>query len=254
MSRLISLYPAAWRARYEPELRAILEDRPPSFRDRVDLVRGALDARLHPQLMQPGTADLDMPPEGRAPGLAAVAGGLTWLGVSVLAGLAGSGRSDIDFGSLVWISLFLMTIGLIGPLPAVRARQVRRGLVAGGILFTLGVLVPVDLKAIPFTALAWLITAGILAVAAMRAGLSSGRRWLVVGLGWLIPILILMGLFSTPGTSAGPTGADPGGWIFGLVLAPYGVAWTALGALMVLRGRSTVAPSATPADSSDAAA
>ena len=47
MSRLLRLYPGEWRARYEPEMRELLAQAPPSLRDRLDLVRGALDARLH---------------------------------------------------------------------------------------------------------------------------------------------------------------------------------------------------------------
>lgn len=51
MSRLLRLYPARWRARYEAELQGILADRPLSLRDRADLVRGAIDAHLHPDLV-----------------------------------------------------------------------------------------------------------------------------------------------------------------------------------------------------------
>ena len=46
MSALIRLYPRSWRARYEPEFLALLEARPPTVHDRIDIVRGALDARL----------------------------------------------------------------------------------------------------------------------------------------------------------------------------------------------------------------
>jgi len=48
MSSLLKLYPGAWRSRYEDEMDALLDDRPPGVRERVDLVRGALDAWLHP--------------------------------------------------------------------------------------------------------------------------------------------------------------------------------------------------------------
>ena len=37
---LIRLYPHAWRVRYESELRALLQDQPPSFPQLVDLLRG----------------------------------------------------------------------------------------------------------------------------------------------------------------------------------------------------------------------
>ena len=42
MKRLVGLYPADWRARYGPEFDAVLEVRPPSARDRIDIVRGAI--------------------------------------------------------------------------------------------------------------------------------------------------------------------------------------------------------------------
>jgi hypothetical protein len=44
----IALYPTAWRRRYGDELAAMLEEVDITLRDRVDLVRGALDAYLHP--------------------------------------------------------------------------------------------------------------------------------------------------------------------------------------------------------------
>jgi hypothetical protein len=53
VSRLVRLYPAAWRARYEAELRDALALRPLTARDRLGLIRGALDAWLHPELAQP---------------------------------------------------------------------------------------------------------------------------------------------------------------------------------------------------------
>ena len=50
MSGLIRLYPEAWRDRYEAEFLALLETRPPTFGDRFDIIRGAIDARIHPQV------------------------------------------------------------------------------------------------------------------------------------------------------------------------------------------------------------
>jgi hypothetical protein len=41
---LLRLYPADWRARYEDEMLAVLEERRIGWRGRVDLVRGAIDA------------------------------------------------------------------------------------------------------------------------------------------------------------------------------------------------------------------
>lgn len=43
MTRLLRLYPRAWRERYGPELRSLLAERTPRAADRFDLVRGAFD-------------------------------------------------------------------------------------------------------------------------------------------------------------------------------------------------------------------
>jgi hypothetical protein len=70
---LLRLYPRAWRERYEDEMLALLEIAAIGWRGRVDLVGGALDARIHA--------------ESRVPGIAAlIAGGLwTVAGTGVLA-------------------------------------------------------------------------------------------------------------------------------------------------------------------------
>jgi len=62
----LRVYPAWWRARYGDEVHALLEDRPPTRRDRLDLGRGAVDAWLHP------------PVPSRVPAVAALVGGGLW--------------------------------------------------------------------------------------------------------------------------------------------------------------------------------
>jgi hypothetical protein len=52
---LLRLYPRVWRARYEEEFLAVLTSHPFSFFEGIDVMRGALDAHLHPCL---GTATL----------------------------------------------------------------------------------------------------------------------------------------------------------------------------------------------------
>ena len=60
MRALLRLYPGAWRSRYGDEMEALLEQRPPGRRERLDLLRGALDAWLHPATRSrvPATAAL----------------------------------------------------------------------------------------------------------------------------------------------------------------------------------------------------
>jgi hypothetical protein len=45
--RLLSLYPRAWRERYEAEVRAVLDQHDVTLATRLDLLRGAADAWLH---------------------------------------------------------------------------------------------------------------------------------------------------------------------------------------------------------------
>src|SRR5262249_50289491 len=51
--RLVHLYPSGWRRRYGAELRTVLEAEPPTVRGVLDVLRGALDAHLHPDLWRP---------------------------------------------------------------------------------------------------------------------------------------------------------------------------------------------------------
>jgi hypothetical protein len=53
---LLRLYPGAWRERYEAEVLALLEQAHLGRRARVDLARGAVDARLHTPSRVPAVA------------------------------------------------------------------------------------------------------------------------------------------------------------------------------------------------------
>ena len=63
---ILRLYPRAWRERYEMEVLDLLSARPIDRRAGLDLLRGALDAHMHP--FQPT----------RWPALAALVGGAAW--------------------------------------------------------------------------------------------------------------------------------------------------------------------------------
>ncbi|MBM4407724.1 MAG: hypothetical protein FJ038_03770 [Chloroflexi bacterium] len=76
--RLISLYPRPWRDRYEDEFRVLISGRQPSTRERLDIVRGAIDARLHPQV--PGA-----PRDADRFGFAALAGLAAFVAALVIA-------------------------------------------------------------------------------------------------------------------------------------------------------------------------
>jgi hypothetical protein len=79
MNRVLRLYPRPWRERYLDEVADLLADRPPTLRDQIDLLRGALDAWLHPQVTARASAH-DEEPIVKPVAAAALAlfGGLLW--------------------------------------------------------------------------------------------------------------------------------------------------------------------------------
>lgn len=123
MSRLIDLYPRSWRDRYGDELRALLEERPPSLRDRLDLIRGALDARTHPQLARPDGSELpdEAVTNSRRAGRFTLAGAVAWIAGMVVAvngplvheswGTYRDGTGGLPF---IILAMALLAVGLAG--------------------------------------------------------------------------------------------------------------------------------------------
>jgi hypothetical protein len=79
MSRLLGLYPRAWRDRYGLEFQALMEARAPSLRDRIDIVLGAADARLHPQVRAAPDERWQPSKGARLTGVSVILAGLGWL-------------------------------------------------------------------------------------------------------------------------------------------------------------------------------
>ena len=59
MSSLVYLYPRAWRERYGDEFLELLEGRPATPRLAADVILGAIDARLRPQVSPARDAAID---------------------------------------------------------------------------------------------------------------------------------------------------------------------------------------------------
>jgi hypothetical protein len=93
---VVRLYPRAWRARYGAELLDLLETRPPDRAAWMDLVRGALDAHLHPGL------------PARVPTATAIVAGIAWIAAAAVS-LAEPVLPDWP-GFLVWT----LPLGLLG--------------------------------------------------------------------------------------------------------------------------------------------
>ncbi len=153
MSRLVGLYPSAWRVRYEEEFLALLAARPPaSIGDRLDLMRGAVDARLHPQVpTSPRVVD--------------------WQGIAPLAGLA-------SFAAAIWLAAN-------GPVHFDRYGEYRDGSAALGpavlalVLLSVGMyrlVVRLPLEARVARALGW-------------AAILAGPCWAVMP--WVVPVFLV---------------------------------------------------------------
>ena len=86
MPGLLRLYPAAWRARYGEEFAELLAARPPLLRDRLDIIAGAVDARLQPQVGQDAPSSASTPRDRSAGALVVVGGTLlmVWAVIGVL--------------------------------------------------------------------------------------------------------------------------------------------------------------------------
>ena len=74
---LVRLYPARWRERYGEEIADLLATEPPSVPRAVDMVRGLIDAHLHPELVDSALAAVpaagERSAEMRTPGTGTVA-------------------------------------------------------------------------------------------------------------------------------------------------------------------------------------
>lgn len=239
MSALIRLYPRAWRDRYATEFQALLESRPPGVRERIDIVGGAIDARLHPEL--PGQ------PEGPLPfrrlpmasitmGIAGVLF-LAWLGLGLRdfrgwgAGMPASADTIMLLSFLASLALamshVLIAYGTQSSMravggPAASVAAVAFGLVAFGV--------------------------GVLAMVALLA--SAALAWSVAGRGvpaWLSAVWAASGVAAVAAFMAfGAGGGQEPGLL--AILIPYGVTWLLLGLTTGVRGFPVAASEPTTTD------
>ena len=208
VGRWLRLYPRDWRARYADELAELLEARPFDRRARLDLVRGALDAHLHP--LVPPNIGLVAP----------IVAGLAWI---VAGGVTLIEPVPPDWpGYLVWT----LPLGLIGALAALRValtvgrrsglrapRATGPTLVLTGAGYALWIVVlVVAIAGGPYGA----ITAAAQSIAAVATVSIGLLRWLVGDHPMAEAVLIAGGAMLVP---------SPGAWLVA------GAAWLATAAV-----------------------
>ncbi|HEX5822990.1 MAG TPA: hypothetical protein VFY18_00900 [Candidatus Limnocylindrales bacterium] len=220
MSRLVRLYPRAWRERYLAELEDLLADRPPTVRDRLDIVRGAFDAWVHPQLVA-RPAD----PEGGLSGAAlfasaaAVIGGGLWIATGLTMYAAPVSR-DLGYKE-VPAAVIMMAAGMaVTALAAIiTARSVAVGSRSAGIA-ALAMLAGAPLIAIGWPLLIVGFFGYVLATAAFGLILARSPGQAFGGL--LAFAALFLPAFNTEDERA-------------LISIPFGLAWIAIGSLAFRR-------------------
>lgn len=217
-ARLLRLYPGAWRDRYEAEVLAVLEQAKLDPRARLDLVRGALDARLHSS--------------SRLAAAAALLSGAMW----TIAGVAVVGQpAPPDWPGYLVEILPLTVVAAVAGLIAVIGCWARRSDVSGrlgaaGALFALT------------GHIGW-----ALSLVALVAGTGSGLL-VVVCQAIALTGCVLVGLVLVR-TEEVPIGAAillasalmfygwPAAWL------GFGLAWTVVGVLLAARPEPGAPPS-----------
>jgi hypothetical protein len=225
MNGILRLYPRAWRQRYLAEVADLLVERPPTGRDRLDLVLGAIDAWLHPQVSSPAP-DPTGEPLVRPGGVVAlgVAAGLIWVvgGVSQHAAtLDPMTGYKFSTGTMLVIAAPLLSAfaALARAWSTVRPTRGLRSSALGMLGFALLVLAPRPLLVIGF----W---GHLLMTALFGYRLYEARERLGLV---LVLAAIVAATFNTESE-------------FALATIPIGLAWMAAGVLVARR--RTVAVSA----------
>lgn len=203
MSGLIRLYPRDWRARYEDEFLSLLAERPPDARDRVDIIRGAIDARMRPQVRraspEPEPASPASRISSRALGFATLAGAVLWLAALVL---ILSGPIVVDGGSsyrdgaaalpFVFLAFVLLGAGLVGV-----ARSLPRGSDLGGLAAAVAAVAGATWALMPWVfPLLLIASVGYVALAILAR---RSRVWSAVDSALLVGGVLLSWLFALGG-------------------------------------------------------
>lgn len=233
MSRLVQLYPLAWRERYEAEFLELLRERHLGPRDRLDVVHGAIDAHLQPQ--QPDARH--QPWTHRIPGLFALSAGLIWVTWFLNAYWSGP---EGEWGDGLGYAILLMLISVPGDYLARHGRRILAGIGATGaaaiLAWTLPWSIADGLLNLAAGIAGYLVAgAGLLSVAAIRAGIGPGIRWTLTVAGVLVPAAIAIPILG----GFGPTSPDSA-WSMLVAALPYGIVWTLIGLRLTLRGSATI--------------
>lgn len=224
LPRLLRMYPAPWRDRYGAEVADLLAARPPTTRDRIDIVLGAIDARLNPQ----GGRNRRSRTVARRDGILA-------LGAVAAGGLFTTWATIIVAATPRWDALRSVDQGLIA---ASYAAGLLGALIAAAVLLGMAVRHVDDLGAAGFLGAmvaaggfllfgtdsgTWAITLVCLGTLLMSAGLGRAFGWATALLMVVATCVVAAMMFGFVGG-----GRQETSWLW--LSAVYGPSWIVLGA------------------------
>jgi hypothetical protein len=147
-------------------------------------------------------------------------------------------RSDLagDWGSLIGIAFVLMLISLPGDyMLAGHGRRIAIGLGAIAVCSVGVATIPMWPIMLAFVAVGYLILiGGMLALAALRAGIGSSGRWRLLIVVIVPPVLISIA------AAIGVTETSQSWRLIYALFVPYGLAWLLVGLRMAIRGAPTI--------------
>ena len=220
MSRIVRLYPRVWRERYLAELEDLLADRPPTLGDRLDLVRGALDAWVRPQLVgRPAGPESGLSGAHFLASAAAVIGGGLWI-ASALTMYAAPVSRELGYKESAGVILMAVGMAITGVAAIMIARSAGVGWSRYVGIAAVGMLVASAMTASPWPLLVIGFFGYILATAAL--GVFMARRLGQAGGGLLAVAALILPTFNTEDERA-------------LIAIPFGLAWIAVGTLALRR-------------------
>jgi hypothetical protein len=267
MKALLRLYPAAWKVRHLEEVSLMLDDTKTGLRAAPDIIRGAVDAHLHPGPMGlPAGGVRRWLTADHIAGLCALLGGVGWLlAYAVLAvGMVFLGEDGWrESRPLVLLAAAgpLVSVALVTLLARHRGDRFQRAFavvgaalsVAGAALLAAAIWAIVVEPGITFQsqggahvnpAVVTLLAGSLVGAFALSDVRAVPRRWLViVALG---AIGLLYGLYSRADYPLPNLGGIAAGtaWVVGGLV--YGIGWIGIGSAL-LRRRTPVSSPTAPA-------
>lgn len=253
MSRLlVRLFPAGWRARYGDEFEALLDERPLGPFDVADVLLSAIDSHVRSRAGsraagQARGAAMTL----RSGGIAAILGGVLWLG-----SLVGASTTQPADGqpwlTLFIVALFALVVAMIG-LSADQGRQKPRLIwaavavpIIGAVISAVGLVGMATIGDRPFIggASPWsiwvlgtitmIIGSGLFALASLRIRYLSRAAAALLAIGAVAALPLLFGV----AYSNGPGDAGSIIAILGIVAFSVGWIWLGIGALRADRSRA----------------